>query len=737
MSAQVPLLDVPATAPRKLSFEFAVPLSAIEEKPGFNPRADYGEHDNSFAALVESVRARGILQPPLLRPLNLCNAGVIPANGTARFAVVAGHRRIAAAREAGLDELDVAVVVDAEYEPTEDEAENRKLEAEALAAYSEREQLLDALTENSLRRDLNPIEQARAAKRLAEMALDQEAIGKAFGGKSQTWVSRTLSLLDLHPAISCHLISGKLSREHGVELLRLKDFPTGVVSALANKAIEDELSAAAVRGLASTMIERRDGKAQPSLLESETTELPPSVNPTNAAPHTPATEAPAPVRHEAPGAVVRHDHAPRGESDTRHTIENQRASAEATRTLEVGPRSAPAPEPTELEKWAVGRFGSIDSALGVLRAMDRRVEEGFIYVPDDEMVFRLGRLVEHRRAEDPKFADVLAAHILDGLIYRRCVELELESTGEAVASAPSVEETPTDSNVEKLSEGETTDAPPAWLNAKLEAVRADRPERKNDFGSVSKAQSVEKLRADLFEDAFLTPPARALALKLVEADLGGRVLRVYPGQINMSGLISNEAARILTGGPNHVPGLKWWDETPAAALPFIDEWIEFLRTQPEKIRRNAVAVGKGWTPINDRKKAEAEEAAPMLGATVFLDAIDTKRLDGAFRLNLVNGGFVPFALELKTHSETLALMPCAADGQDNYGSFTLAHRVVPIEDYDSSEFDEMDAFPFQGRLTVGEILSGVEIIEGVQQPAREWVIVESNIRLYGSEASRG
>lgn len=731
MSAQASLLDVPAATTRAFSFVFNVLLEHIEEAPGFNPRSDYGDHDNTFAALVESVRARGILQPPLLRPTKLTEGGRFGL----RWAVVAGHRRIAAARKAGLTELHLAAVI----EPTawgdadRTEEERARLEAEALAAYTERERLLDALTENSLRRDLNPMEQARAAKRLAEMGLDQEAIGKAFGGKSQTWVSRTLSLLELHPAISCHLVNGSLTREHGVELLRLRDFPTGIVSALANKAIADELSVAAVRGLASTMIERRDGKAQPSLLEEkpvEPTNATDSRSERHATPHTPATEAPAPVRHEAPA---------RGESDTRHTVENQKANAEATRTLEAGPRPAPVPEPTELEKWAVGAFGSVQSALEALRSMHQQVADGFAIFPDTESVIRLAKLVEHRRAEDPKFAGVLAGDVVEALIYRRCVELGLlTSSGDIVSPAPY-------STDEKSVEGETTDAPPAWLNAKLEAVRADRPERKNDFGSVSKAQSVDKLRADLFEDDFLTAPARELALKLVEADLGGRVLRVYPGQINMSGLISNEAARILTGGTNRVPGLKWWDETPAAALPYVDEWIEFLRTQPEKIRRNAVAVGKGWTPINDRKKAEpespdvstppVEEVAPMLGATVFLDAKDTKRLNDAFRINPINGGFVPFVLDLKTHTETLALVPCVADGKDNYGAFTLAHRVVPIEEYDSSEFDEMDAFPFNGRFIVGEILSGVEIIDGRQQPAREWVIVESNLRLYGAEGA--
>jgi ParB-like chromosome segregation protein Spo0J len=431
MSAQASLLDVPATATRAFSFVFNVLLEHIEEAPGFNPRSDYGEYDNTFAALVESVRARGILQPPLLRPTKLTEGGRFGL----RWAVVAGHRRIAAAREAGLTELHLAAVI----EPTawgdadRTEEERARLEAEALAAYTERERLLDALTENSLRRDLNPMEQAKAARRLAEMGLDQEAIGKAFGGKSQTWVSRTLSLLELHPAISCHLVNGSLTREHGVELLRLKDFPDGIVSALANKAIEEELSVAAVRGLASTMIERRDGKAQPSLLEEKPVELTDSVNPTNAVTHTPATEAPAPVRHEAPA---------RGESDTRHSVENQRASAEATRTLEVGPRPAPAQEQTELEKWAVGAFGGVQSALGVLRTMDSRVTEGLIYIPDDEMVFRLGRLVEHRRAEGPEFANVLAAQVLDGLIYRRCVELDLEGAGEN-ATAP--ENSPTSS----------------------------------------------------------------------------------------------------------------------------------------------------------------------------------------------------------------------------------------------------------------------------------------------------
>lgn len=74
-----PLFETPGRQPNILS---DIPVSMIDEVPGHNPRQDYGDHDGSFAALVESIRREGILQP-----LVICD---YPGNPD-RWALIAGR----------------------------------------------------------------------------------------------------------------------------------------------------------------------------------------------------------------------------------------------------------------------------------------------------------------------------------------------------------------------------------------------------------------------------------------------------------------------------------------------------------------------------------------------------------------------------------------------------------------------------------------------------------------------
>ena len=137
---------------------------------------------------MASIRRHGILQPVVARP----------ANGA--YQIVAGERRFRAAQAAGLTTVP-AVVRD----------------------ISDREALEVALIENIRREDLNPMERARAYRRLAaEFGLTQEEIGEAVGG-SRASISNTMRLLDLPEEVQLAIDQGRLTEGHGRALLAVPD----------------------------------------------------------------------------------------------------------------------------------------------------------------------------------------------------------------------------------------------------------------------------------------------------------------------------------------------------------------------------------------------------------------------------------------------------------------------------------------------------------------------------------
>jgi ParB family chromosome partitioning protein len=116
-------------------------------QPGkYQPRTRMDE--GSLYELAESIRAQGVMQPVLVRPV-----------GIDRYEVIAGERRVRAARLAGLDDVPVLV------KPVPDEA------AAAMA-----------LIENIQREDLNPLEEAQGIQRLVtEFSLTHEEAAQAVG----------------------------------------------------------------------------------------------------------------------------------------------------------------------------------------------------------------------------------------------------------------------------------------------------------------------------------------------------------------------------------------------------------------------------------------------------------------------------------------------------------------------------------------------------------------------------
>jgi ParB family chromosome partitioning protein len=166
----------------------ALSIEMLEPGP-FQPRTSF--HADTLAELVDSIRARGVLQPLLVRP---------HPKKVGQFQIIAGERRWRAAQQAGLHEVPVLV---------------RELEdTEAMAA---------SLVENLQRQDLNPIEEGEGFRRLLEeFGLTQEQLGAAVG-KSRSHVANAIRLLQLPPSVRNDVQSGKLSAGHARALLAHPD----------------------------------------------------------------------------------------------------------------------------------------------------------------------------------------------------------------------------------------------------------------------------------------------------------------------------------------------------------------------------------------------------------------------------------------------------------------------------------------------------------------------------------
>jgi ParB family chromosome partitioning protein len=151
----------------------------------FQPRRHFAEE--ALEALVESVRAQGILQPLLVRRSKTAPNG---------YEILAGERRWRAAQKAQLHEVPVLV---------------REL--------SDREALEVALVENVQREDLSALEEAEGYQRLiAEFGHTQEALAAALG-KSRSHVANTLRLLTLPPDVRRMLEEGQLTAGHARALI--------------------------------------------------------------------------------------------------------------------------------------------------------------------------------------------------------------------------------------------------------------------------------------------------------------------------------------------------------------------------------------------------------------------------------------------------------------------------------------------------------------------------------------
>jgi ParB family chromosome partitioning protein len=165
-------------------------LKLSQLQPGkYQPRTRMDE--GSLYELAESIKAQGIMQPILVRPLG-------KSAGGAAYEIIAGERRSRAAKLAGLDEVPVLV---------------KDVPDEAAAAM--------ALIENIQREDLNPLEEAQGIKRLTdEFGLTHDQAAQAVG-RSRSATSNLLRLLNLADSVQTMLMAGDLDMGHARALLPL------------------------------------------------------------------------------------------------------------------------------------------------------------------------------------------------------------------------------------------------------------------------------------------------------------------------------------------------------------------------------------------------------------------------------------------------------------------------------------------------------------------------------------
>ena len=166
-----------------------IPVELIAPNPA-QPRTQFDE--TALVALADSIRARGVLQPVLVRPL--------PGG---RYELIAGERRWRAAQLA--EQAEIPAIV-----RHRDDAASLEL----------------AVIENMAREDLNPVEEARACAALVEeLGLTREDVGLRVG-RSRVAVSNLIRLLELPDEALELLERGDLTEGHGRALLMVEDHGT-------------------------------------------------------------------------------------------------------------------------------------------------------------------------------------------------------------------------------------------------------------------------------------------------------------------------------------------------------------------------------------------------------------------------------------------------------------------------------------------------------------------------------
>ncbi|MGH8252090.1 MAG: ParB/RepB/Spo0J family partition protein [Steroidobacteraceae bacterium] len=224
-----PLSDTPPPAREQL---LHLPLDLLS-RGKYQPRVDMREE--SLAELADSIKAQGVVQPIVVRPV-----GTQVPGEPQRYEIVAGERRWRAAQMAGLQDIPAIV---------------RRVEDEVAVAL--------ALIENIQRENLNPLEEALALSRLInEFKLTHQQAAQAVG-RSRVAVSNLLRLLELPQAIRPLIEKRELEMGHARALLGLSNSrqQAEVGALVAKKGLSVRETEALVRRIVSRAGGGKDGKA--------------------------------------------------------------------------------------------------------------------------------------------------------------------------------------------------------------------------------------------------------------------------------------------------------------------------------------------------------------------------------------------------------------------------------------------------------------------------------------------
>ncbi|MET3558054.1 ParB family chromosome partitioning protein [Streptococcus rupicaprae] len=164
---------------------YYVPIQDIQTNP-YQPRQYF--HQEDLQELAQSIKENGIIQPLIVRKSPILG-----------YELMAGERRLRASQLAGLDNVPVII-----KELSDDDMMNQ------------------AIIENLQRKDLSPIEEARAYKRLIERGNTHEMIAQTMG-KSRPYISNTIRLLQLSDKVLEALEAEKISQAHARTLLIFED----------------------------------------------------------------------------------------------------------------------------------------------------------------------------------------------------------------------------------------------------------------------------------------------------------------------------------------------------------------------------------------------------------------------------------------------------------------------------------------------------------------------------------
>jgi ParB family chromosome partitioning protein len=186
-----------------------LPIETLQ-RGKYQPRKDINAE--KLQELADSIKVQGIIQPIVVRKIDL-----------EKYEIIAGERRWRAAQLAGLQQIPVVI---------------KEIDDRAAMAI--------ALIENIQREDLNPLEEADALKRLLdEFEMTHQQIADSIG-KSRATVSNLLRLIDLHPDVKKLLLNNQLDMGHARALLALE----GVKQVTAaNKIVKEGLTVRAAEQL--------------------------------------------------------------------------------------------------------------------------------------------------------------------------------------------------------------------------------------------------------------------------------------------------------------------------------------------------------------------------------------------------------------------------------------------------------------------------------------------------------